>query len=182
MADPPPNRPKGQLVHRDRIVQQVHGILAMSGIQPHPSSKPEHLLIPVPDGSSAVFIRFHAWGADTIISLSAPVLTELTLDGDMRAGLFAELNRLNARSHFGKFFLDADAGQVVLEYDILGDYLESEELLNALLSVGRLADDVDDELQAELGEGKRAMDVLESLMTLAPAEHESETHGDDSRN
>jgi len=163
---------------RDRIVQQVHGILSMHGIHPHPSSKPDQLLIPVPDGSSAVFVRFHEWGNDTIISLTAPVLTDLDLDGARRPAVLEQLNTLNARSHFGKFFLDAKASQIVLAYDILGDHLEAEELLNALLSVGRLADDVDDQLQADLGGGKRAIDILEHLTTLFASGNEPHSDGD----
>ena len=74
---------------------------------------------------------------------------------------------LNQLSKFGKFYYDENRAAIVLEHDLLGDYLDSEELLNAVRTVGAHADRSDDELRQALGTGERAIDRAPDKSTVA---------------
>src|SRR5437762_3329429 len=70
--------PRGSNVPNERIIEQVHGILARAEIRFALSEDRRTYLVPVPGGSAAVLIDFHAWGrAQTMISLRSEVLVEL---------------------------------------------------------------------------------------------------------
>jgi Putative bacterial sensory transduction regulator len=68
------------------------------------------------------------------------------------------LNERNRTLPYGKFFFDPAAGEIHVEYELLGDDLQESEIINALTTVARLADDHDDVLVGELGHGRRAAD------------------------
>jgi hypothetical protein len=55
--------------------------------------------------------------------------------------------------------IEGDSNQVmiILEHDLLGDYLDPDELMNVVLSVMVTADEWDDELQKMFG-GEKAAD------------------------
>lgn len=94
------------------------------------------------------------------VAVRACVLTDVEVaDSDHEFRILRALNSRNARSRFGKFFLDREGGQINLEYEVLGGWLQQEELLNAVRQVARGADDHDDLLIEELGTGRRATDV-----------------------
>ncbi|HKP90075.1 MAG TPA: YbjN domain-containing protein [Thermoleophilaceae bacterium] len=159
-----------------RIIEQVHGILAREDVRFILGEDRSSFLVPVPHGSAAVLIDFHAWGRrQTMISLAADVLVDVEVTAENRLQLLEHLNALNQTSLFGRFFLDADRATIVLRYDLLGDELESSELINALYSVGVLADQADDELQRQLGTGRRAADLTPSER---PAIDFADTAGD----
>jgi hypothetical protein len=152
---------RGSDLATTRIIEQVHGILVREGVQFSVAGDKRSFLLPVPGGSAAVKVQFHAWGkSQTMISLSSEVLIEVELTDENRLSVLEHLNALNQSALFGRFFLDADRSTIMLQYDLLGDDLDSSELLNALHSVGFLADQTDDELMEELGTGRRAADVL----------------------
>lgn len=143
-----------------RIIEQVHGILGRAEIGFVLGQDRVSYLVPVPGGSAAVLIEFHDWGRDqTMISLRSEVLVEVEVGEDNRVQVLEHLNALNQASLFGRFHLDADMSTVVLQHDLLGDHLQSDELINALFTVGVLADDADDQLLREFGSGKRAVDL-----------------------
>lgn len=96
-------------------------------------------------------------GAQHVITLRAPVLRELN-GLNTSLDLLRELNRMNAASHFGKWVYYEDQALLALEYDLLGDHLQEDELMTALAAIGRLADAEDDRLQALLGLGVRAFE------------------------
>ena len=72
--------------------------------------------------------------------------------------LLRSLNERNRTLPYGKFFFDAAAGEIHVEYELLGDELQDAEFVNALTTVARLADDHDDVLMDEVGHGRRAAD------------------------
>lgn len=147
-------------VPNPRVIEQVHGILARADIRFALSDDRNRYLVPVPQGSAVVEIEFHPWArAQTMISLRSDVLVDVEMTEENRLEVLEHLNALNQTSLFGRFHLDADRTTVVLQHDLLGDQLQAEELINALYTVGLLADQADDELLRELGSGARASDV-----------------------
>jgi hypothetical protein len=134
-------------------------------------------LVPVPHGSAAVVIDFHPWGrGQTMISLRSEVLADVELTEENRLQVLEHMNALNQTSLFGRFYLDADRATIVLRHDLLGDELQTEELINALYTVGVLADQTDDELRHELGTGRRAADIAAdggTILDFADGEVES---------
>jgi hypothetical protein len=147
-------------MNRGRIIEQVHGILAGERVVFEVASDGCRFHVPVPQGSAAVDIDFHPWARGrTLIRLHAHVLVELDVREDNRLDILEHLNSLNQSSLFGRFFLDADRSTIVLEHELLGDDLDADELVNALYTVGMLADQTDDELQRSLGTGRRAVEI-----------------------
>jgi hypothetical protein len=142
-----------------RVIEQVHGILARAEIRFVMGDDRVTYLVPVPGGSAVVWIQFHPWGrAQTMISMKSEVLVDVDVSDENRLQVLEHLNALNQTSLFGRFHLDADRSTVILQHDLLGDELQAEELINALYTVGLLADQADDQLLAEFGSGARASD------------------------
>jgi hypothetical protein len=146
-------------VPNKRVIEQVHGILARAEIRFALGDDRVTYLVPVPGGSAVVWIHFHPWGrAQTMISLRSEVLVDVEVTEENRLQVLEHLNALNQTSLFGRFHLDADRSTVILQHDLLGDELQAEELINALYTVGVLADQADDQLLREFGSGTRASD------------------------
>lgn len=100
--------------------------------------------------SALLGLNFVALGHQTLIALRAPVLRRLPLESQGPT-LLAKLNELNCRSHFGKWALYPEEQLIALEYDLLGDHLQENELMTAVTMIARLADQQDDMLQREFG-------------------------------
>ena len=109
-------------------------------------------------GSAEAVVGFRASAGETVIIASALVLDELHLDDALEFRMLRSLNDRNRTLPFGKFVLDREAGEVRVEYEILGDHLQDPEFMTALGAVAGLADDHDDLLQREFGTGRRAAD------------------------
>ena len=75
-----------------------------------------------------------------------------------RPHVLEEVNRLNCERTFGKFCFYEDLGLINIEYDLLGDTLESAELMNGLSLCAGQADELDDELVTKFRTGWRARD------------------------
>jgi antirestriction protein len=103
--------------------------------------------------SAVVVLSFEQIGAQVVIALRAPVLSDVSPSSE---GVLAELNRRNCESHFGKWAYYASTEVIVVEYDLLGDHLQEDELMTAVAAIARLADEGDDALQQTLGTGRRA--------------------------
>jgi hypothetical protein len=156
----PSRRPNSTDVPNERVIEQVHGILARAEIRFVLGDDRRSYLVPVPAGSAAVLIDFHDWGrSQTMISLRSEVLVDVSVSEDNRLQVLEHLNALNQTSLFGRFHLDSDRSTVVLQHDLLGDELQAEELINALYTVGLLADQADDQLLQQFGSGTRASDL-----------------------
>jgi hypothetical protein len=138
-----------------RVVQQVYGILSMNKINFAQSDDQKSFMAGF--GSAAVFIDFRDWYEDgTLVHVHAPVLEQVDSSGDRKLQILEELNEVNKSTFMGKVYLDADAGTIVLEHDILGDHLDDDEFMSALRVVASMADDLDDKLREKLGTGRRA--------------------------
>jgi T3SS (YopN, CesT) and YbjN peptide-binding chaperone 1 len=131
----------------NEVDQQIAAILEHNGI---PYSKGESGFI-LRFSSSVIHLRLE-W----VLALRSPVLRGVL--PEHRAPLLDALNVLNCDSHFGKWALyDTEDLSVSLEYDLLADHLQEAELMTAVTTVARLADQQDDVLQRRFG-GLRAQD------------------------
>ena len=93
-----------------------------------------------------------------IVGLWAPVLFEVGLSED----LYKWVATVGANYTFGHsaLFLNegSTTGNLWFIHNLLGDYLDADELNWAISSIGSTADHLDDELQAQFG-GTRACDM-----------------------
>lgn len=104
-------------------------------------------------GSSAVFVRAHEWQERFVmVELVCPVLDDVQLT----EGLLEKLNQLNEKLYFGKAYWRK--GEVWLAHNLLGDHLDSDELVACVGMMAVVADHIDDELQRRFG-GRRYRDL-----------------------
>lgn len=104
--------------------------------------------------SAGVSIALTSWGTQTVIQIAAHVLTGTDATGrDVRR----EVNRLNVESQFCRWVYYRDSKTISVEYDLLGDHLQENELMTCLAALARAADYHDDQLQKVLG-GRRAFE------------------------
>lgn len=105
-------------------------------------------------GSTVVFV--HVEGIDeeaTMIESFAIVLDDVKLTPEVYRWAATE----GQRYRFGRAAVvegDAGVGRILANHTLLGDFLDPEELKWAVIATGRLADDLDDELQGRFG-GKK---------------------------
>lgn len=143
-----------------KVIEQVHGILARERIAFTASDDGRSFHVPVPQGSAAVDIDFDTLGRGRgVVCLRAHVLEEVDVRPDNRLEILEHLNALNQSALFGRFYLDADRTTIMLEHELLAEDLDASELMNALLTVGLVADQTDDELQRALGTGRRRLEI-----------------------
>jgi len=144
----------------ERLIQQVHGILARERISFEAGDDGCSFHVPVPQGSAAVDIDFDTLGrGQNVVRLRANVLEQVDVRLENRLEILEHLNALNQSALFGRFYLDADRTTIMLEHELLADDLDASELMNALFTVGLVADQTDDELQRALGTGQRRFEV-----------------------
>ncbi len=96
-------------------------------------------------------------GLKFILELTAVAMTPMRSCGSLIAGT------VRATSENGA--LDEEHGAILVEYDLLGDHLQEDELMTALATIARLADRQDDVLQLRFG-GARAFEREGSSPTL----------------
>lgn len=104
--------------------------------------------------SAGVSIELASWGAQTLVQMSADVLTGIDRPNRLA---HREVNRMNVQSRFCRWVYYRDSRTISVEYDLLGDHLQENELMTALAVVARAADFHDDRLQKVLG-GRRAFE------------------------
>lgn len=105
-------------------------------------------------GSAGITIRLDGLGKQTLIQINSHVL--VGIKGKTKS-ILTTINDLNMKSHFGRWIYDRDTSTIIVDYDLLGDDLQENELLTPLLTLARLADHYDDVLQRTLG-GVRAFE------------------------
>lgn len=137
------------------VHQLVEGALIERGIR---FERRNDAALCIPHGSAEVLVDIDDLAGGTVIRVSALVLDELELAPEEESAALRALNDRNRSVRFAKFMLERGAGSITLEYDLLGDYLQPEELINAVTAVAQMADDHDDLLRQELGGGRRAAD------------------------
>jgi hypothetical protein len=135
-----------------RVIEQVAGILHRNGVEFDTRADGNEYRI-LRD-STATFVSFHRFGEATIVSLYSPVLQEVE-EGDRIAEICQAMNDLNASSRFGRFVYYPELRVIALEYDLLGDELQEEELMYAVDLISNVANAQDEELKLRLGTGLR---------------------------
>jgi hypothetical protein len=105
--------------------------------------------------SAGVSIELADWGSQTLIQISSNVLSDVNATTKR---VLKEVNRLNMASQFGRWVYYSKQRTVSVEYDLLGDHLQENELMTGLAALARAADYHDDRLQKVLG-GRRAFEV-----------------------
>ena len=83
----------------------------------------------------------------------------VTLDTPANLKLYQFLNEQNQKLHFGALYHVSGTNHTMinLRYNIFADYLDPEELLNAVRAVVLVSDVFDDQIVKEFG-GKRSID------------------------
>ena len=104
--------------------------------------------------SAGVLIELTDWGAQTLIEIQSNVLTDLEAPSKR---VLKAVNLLNMKSRFGRWVYYKRLRTIAVEYALLGDHLQEDELMTALAALARKADHHDDQLQRLLG-GKRAFE------------------------
>ncbi|MBP1819271.1 hypothetical protein [Mycobacterium sp. OAE908] len=104
--------------------------------------------------SAGVSIEIGSWGTQTLIQISSNVLSDVKAPKKLAV---KEINRLNEASQYGRWVFYNKLRSVVVEYDLLGDHLQENELMTGLAALARAADYHDDHLQRLLG-GRRAFE------------------------
>lgn len=105
--------------------------------------------------STLVTIAVEDYGNNETIVVITAIVTSGTKE---TPALYKFLNDTNANLRFGSLqYLSGNPSVMILQYTILGDFLDPEELLNAVRAVVLIADKLDDEIVKEFG-GKRFID------------------------
>lgn len=107
--------------------------------------------------SAVLSIDFTSVGAQNLLTIRANILREVDPGHKQTAAILSALNGLNCQSHFGKWTLQEGHEAIVLEYDMIADHMQEEELMTALAMLARLADQQEDRLQQRFG-GYRAFE------------------------
>jgi hypothetical protein len=136
----------------DAVKRQVLAILESNGL----SWSEQDGGLAMRFSSALLWLSFVAGGNQTVIALRAPILRRLPL-ASQGPTLLARINELNCQSHFGKWAYYHEDQLLALEYDLLGDHLQENELMTAVTRIARLADQQDDVLQNEFG-GERSFE------------------------
>lgn len=132
----------------EEVQRRVEEILGASGY-PY---KIEKGRARVERGSAAVFVTARPWQErHVIVELVCPVLADVELS----EALLKRLNELNETLYFGKSYWRG--GEVWLAHNLLGDTLDTEELIASVGLLAVVADRLDDELKKSFG-GRRWRD------------------------
>lgn len=102
--------------------------------------------IPIPRGSSALFIRPHD-GESPFLEIFAPILQRFQMSSDV----YEAVNAINAQVPMAKATVSGDGTMIVLSAQLLTDTLSSAELLLAIDLVSGAADHFDTLLQKRFG-------------------------------
>ncbi len=101
----------------------------------------------VPAGTSSVTVAVEEIHGRTVVLLSANVLADVELTAQASAGLLTA----NASLRFGKFAWLPEERLITVDYELLGDTLDPDELGFTLAAVREIADHSDEKLHALLG-------------------------------
>lgn len=128
-------------------VEQVAGILHRAELEfdTHPDGDGYRLCFE----SAGVFIAFAPWRDGVRVVLTSPIVSDIEPGTAGEAAALNELNRLNQEHGFLKFFYDE--GTLVGAYDLLGDTLRAQDLLNGVFALAATAERLGEELAGELG-------------------------------
>ncbi|MEW6060043.1 MAG: YbjN domain-containing protein [Actinomycetota bacterium] len=148
-------------VLRPYLQQQIASIMGVASIPPDEDGD-----IVIRQGSTLCFARVLDGPTGPLFRVFAPVLKNVT-ESD---ALFERLNALNVGAPYVRFFWSD--GFVYCGMDLLAEYLQREEIGNALAAVGWNADNLDELLKQEFG-GERMIEdeqVTKPPMEIPPPE------------
>jgi hypothetical protein len=115
-------------------------------------------LIILENDSATGFVEVLEWGDDqTIVKVSSTVLWDVPLVPDLFQWVATE-GQARWFAHYRVFIDDDGTGDLMLEHDLLGDFLDPAELIEAVYAVMVGADSMDEDLQSRFG-GKRSADL-----------------------
>lgn len=105
--------------------------------------------------STMVTIAVEDYGNNETVVVITAIVTSETKE---TPALYKFLNDTNVNLRFGSLqYLPGNPSIMILQYTILGDFLDPDELLNAVRAVVLIADKLDDEIVKVFG-GKRFID------------------------
>jgi len=109
-------------------------------------------------GSTVTFIDVYDWGEDqSLVVVSSP----LVLDVPLSPELYEWVATSGQQYNFGACAVvpgrEPGMGVVRMRHTLLGEFLDKDELIAAVVGVARTGDELDDELQARFG-GRRLTD------------------------
>jgi hypothetical protein len=109
-------------------------------------------MISIPYQSTLVTIAVEQFASSTDETI-VDVRGLISFDTPTSPDLYKWLNKKNSELRFGSIFhLESKQNTImVLQYSLLGNFLDPEELLNALRAVVLMADILDDEVTKEFG-------------------------------
>lgn len=109
--------------------------------------------------TAGVFIRVAPLGKHVVITVTSAILTGIDPDGAGAAAALYVLNDVNIENRFVKVvFVDGD---LLAAYDLLADDLQAIELLNAIYTSARVAEELGARLVSRLG-GKTFVAALDA--------------------
>ena len=141
----------------ERYVDQVYGILSKAGIAF--DTREDGRQYRIRYDSAYVFVGFREVGDDALVTLTCPLLQEVDVAVPGRERLLEAVNRFNCATLLGKACWYEERRQVDVEHYLRADDLQAAELVHALAMIAASVERHDDELQHELGTGRRGADV-----------------------
>jgi T3SS (YopN, CesT) and YbjN peptide-binding chaperone 1 len=142
---------------RPYVEKKVAEHLGVESVKPGPDGT-----IPIRVGSTACIVKLLEGPTGPMLRVYSPFLQEV----DTTPALLEELNDLNARAPYVRFFwFDR---QVICAADLIATDLETGEIANALEAVAFYADSLDEELEKGFG-GKRVFEGSERGATSEDA-------------
>ncbi|KAB8140984.1 YbjN domain-containing protein [Chloroflexia bacterium SDU3-3] len=107
-------------------------------------------------GSTQVFVRAVDWSeSQTVVRLFSPISLQITrFSSEIGQRILEE----NYKLLFGKFSLDTNNKTIWFEHALLGDYIDPEEFISAIVAIAMTADEYDEMISNMVG-GKRAIDL-----------------------
>jgi hypothetical protein len=150
----------------DQTMMKIQRLLSSSGIRAElvPGSA-STLQITYSDISTAVRVSVAEWGESsdgdprTVVEISAPVLFKVK----PTPKLFEWVAREGGNYWFGHLSVldsadDPGTVMILMRHSLLGDYLDEQELMHALMGVLHTSDALDDEMQKKFG-GERLKEI-----------------------
>ncbi|CAM3359117.1 hypothetical protein MYCO108962_16465 [Mycobacterium colombiense] len=137
---------------RQKVYRQITAILEANSLTwTETPSGSIHLRF----ASAGVTIQLLDRGSQTLIEISSDVLVGVDATN---ACILQEVNALNMTSNFCRWVYYEESKTISVEYVLLGDHLQENELMTGLAALARRADYHDDLLQKKLG-GVRSFEV-----------------------
>jgi hypothetical protein len=142
----------------EQISDQIIGMLARNEVNHHPIEGETAVIVHLPpreeEGNPIlVFVRTTTGPNDQVmVYLLSPVLQEIPEGDDgNHAKAIALMNFLNAQQIIGRWVFSTSEADIKVEYEMFGNDLSEDEVLNAIATLGSIVLDQVVFLQEEVG-------------------------------